>query len=374
MNTSENLFDVEFFDRGKEKEEIMNVLTAKPQLLNFIYGPINTGKTTLIQKLIDDLPKDKYVVFYINLRGKLIKEYGGFVRVLFKVKRKEISEKVIEKGEKLAKKALVLAGRYLSGIPIEKDMLDGFLDAEGTEDVFEFLEEYFLKISQTKIPILIIDELQVIGDLEINGKAIYKLFNFFIRLTKELHICHVFALSSDSLFIERVYNEAMLYERANYILVDNFDEETTKKFLKKYGFSEEEQKITQEYCEGKASLLTVAITKKINGENIKNIKKYLEEWVVDAHGRINQRLYAIKNLWVEIKYEGATVKINYERTIEILKNFLNEESYVYSAITPEIYYLTSQNILFVDPRRNTIKPQSSLNLLAIREILREVEK
>ena len=27
----------------------------------------------------------------------------------------------------------------------------------------------------------------------------------FIRLTKELHLCHVFAVSSDSLFIENVY-------------------------------------------------------------------------------------------------------------------------------------------------------------------------
>ncbi|PKP56380.1 MAG: ATP-binding protein, partial [Candidatus Altiarchaeales archaeon HGW-Altiarchaeales-1] len=105
---------MEFFNREREKEEILSILRQEPREINFIYGPINSGKTTLIQKLIDDLPKDKYVVFYVNLRGKLIKEYGGFVRVLFKVKRKEISEKVIEKGEKLAKKALVLAGRYLS--------------------------------------------------------------------------------------------------------------------------------------------------------------------------------------------------------------------------------------------------------------------
>ncbi|CEG11551.1 conserved hypothetical protein [groundwater metagenome] len=95
MNTTKKFeYNIEFFDREKEKQEILNILKVKPQLINFIYGPINSGKTTLIQKLIDDLPKAKYAVFYINLRGKLIKEYGGFVRVLFKVKRKEISRKL----------------------------------------------------------------------------------------------------------------------------------------------------------------------------------------------------------------------------------------------------------------------------------------
>jgi len=43
---------IEFFDREKEKKEILNILETEPQLINFIYGPINSGKTTLIQKLI----------------------------------------------------------------------------------------------------------------------------------------------------------------------------------------------------------------------------------------------------------------------------------------------------------------------------------
>ncbi len=370
MNTTKKFeYSVEFFDREKEKQEILNILKVKPQLLNFIYGPINSGKTTLIQKLIEDLPKDKYVVFYINLRGKLIKEYGGFVRVLFKVKRKEISEKLTEKGEKLAKKALVLAGRYLSGIPIEKDMLDGFLETESSEDVFEFLEEYFLKISETKIPILIIDELQVIGDLEINGKAIYKLFNFFIRLTKELHICHVFALSSDSLFIERVYSEAILKNRCRYLLVDDFDEKTARKFLEKYGFAEEEIKLANDYVGGKPSLLTTMIDEKKIG---RGIKEYVEKGLADSNEEIAQLLYNIKTIGVTIKYQEKDIDVNYEGTTEILKNFSGKEFYKYSVITPEQCYLVSKNILFVDTREKIIKPQTRFDLLAIRKILKEI--
>ncbi len=62
----------------------MNVLRVKPQLLNFIYGPINSEKTTLITDMIEnftsfpseisnkfEIPKN-YVVFYTNLRENII--------------------------------------------------------------------------------------------------------------------------------------------------------------------------------------------------------------------------------------------------------------------------------------------------------------
>jgi len=361
-----NIQRIEFFNREKEKKEILNMLKTEPQLINFIYGPINSGKTTLIQKLIDDLPKDKYVVFYINLRGKLIKEYGGFMRVLFKVKRKEISEKVIEKGGKLAKKALVLAGRYLSGIPIEKDMLDGFLETESSEDVFEFLEEYFLKISETKIPILIIDELQVIGDLEINGKAIYKLFNFFIRLTKELHICHVFALSSDSLFIERVYTEAMLQGRCKYIMVNDFDKETTKKFLEKYNISKEEQEIAYDYFGGKPRTLADYIL--ANDRN-----NYIEQMILERKSEIKSILRDVKEFGDEIKVRDKTFPISYKVLLDALKKFKDVEKRKGDEIN-EIAkrYLVSKNILFVDCVKDYVKQQSKINLIAIREILKEM--
>ena len=76
---------------------------------------------------------------------------------------------------------------------------------------------------------------------------IYELFNLFVRLTKELHSCHVFAITSDSLFIEKVFNEAMLHGRCRYLLVDDFDYETTVKFLKKYWFNEDEIQLVWEY-------------------------------------------------------------------------------------------------------------------------------
>ena len=53
---------IAFHNREKEIHEISNILNAKPTLITFIYGPINSGKTELINKIVPDLPDD-YIVF-----------------------------------------------------------------------------------------------------------------------------------------------------------------------------------------------------------------------------------------------------------------------------------------------------------------------
>jgi PGF-CTERM protein len=39
---------IEFHNREKEIKEIRSILHAEPSLITFVYGPINSGKTTLI--------------------------------------------------------------------------------------------------------------------------------------------------------------------------------------------------------------------------------------------------------------------------------------------------------------------------------------
>ncbi len=89
------------------------------------------------------------------------------------------------------------------------------------EDAFVYIETVLRAFYESgRSPLLIVDELQVIGDMKIDGHLIYKLFNFFVRRTKELHLAHVFVITSDSLFIEQVYSEAMLKGRCRYLLVE----------------------------------------------------------------------------------------------------------------------------------------------------------
>ncbi len=159
--------DVTFHDREREIEKVMKILNSRPDLITFVYGPINSGKTELFQQLVNSLSQE-FVVFYVNLRGRFISDYGDFIRVLFKF-RKESREEILRE---ILKETI----KILGGIPVSESLLDAIFGKETKEDVFEFLEEFFTSISKYKKPVLILDELQVIGDLKIDGLLIYKTF------------------------------------------------------------------------------------------------------------------------------------------------------------------------------------------------------
>ena len=236
---------MKFFNREKEIREILNLIETEPKLINFIYGPINSGKTALINEIVENkLNKNKYQVFFISLRGRFIEDYKSFIKVLFEIRKdnffsklKSILKEFIYSLPSLVDKETIkkISHGILSGIPIDKKLLRSFMENKDVEDVFVFLEGYFQRIRREgKVPVIILDELQVIGDLKVNGLLIYKLFNFFIHLTKEKHLAHVFCISSDSLFIERVYNEGKLEGRARYVLVDDFEKKKALEFIDFY--------------------------------------------------------------------------------------------------------------------------------------------
>ena len=260
---------IAFHNREKETKEIMDILDSEPSLITFVYGPINSGKTTLISHLIEELPEE-YAPFYVNLRGRFIADYEDFLNVLFEIDEEDKGGNVVE----YAKSALKDAGA-VSGIPIPINLFEKIFEKKDkSKDMFRYIEQFFVEVSKTRTPILIIDELQVIGDLKIDGFLMYKLFNFFIRLTKELHLCHVFAVSSDSLFIEQVYSEAMLQGRSRHLLVDDFSEETTMNFLDEYGLTDMEKEVAWGYCGGKPIYLVELVNAGENRE--KRQKRCLE--------------------------------------------------------------------------------------------------
>ena len=345
---------IEFHNREKETKEIRDILDAEPSLITFAYGPINSGKTELINNLIKNLP-DSQKVFYINLRGRFISNYDEFVRVLFDVEHEARYERIKE----FLKPVVNVLPESYSGIPIPKDLFLKLFKEKEVEDAFVYIETVlraFYKNDQN--PVLVIDELQVIGDLKVDGLLIYKLFNFFVRLTKELHLAHVFVITSDSLFLEQVYTEAMLQGRSRYLLVDDFDHETTMGFLENYGFSEEEKELAWHYCGGKPVCLVELVNAKVNRKDVENeAKKFLKI-----------RTSQILSIFDEI----ALGKVEYSEKalIDEFKNFEKEELVQYDKVTKEKIFLVERNVLFIDPTQRTIKPQSRLNLLAVREVVR----
>ena len=336
---------IEFHNREREIKEIMNVLSMEPILITFVYGPINSGKTELVDHLAKQLPKD-YIIFYINFRGKIISDYNDLIRVLFKVVREKDYKEIV----KTILETPVEALRF-KGIPVTKSVIDAVFK-KSYEDVFEFLEDYFTKLSESRIPVLIVDELQVIKDIKIDELWIYKLFNFFIRLTKELRLCHVFAITSDSLFIEKVHSDAMLHGKCRYVLVDDFGQEVTMKFLEKHGFNKEEKEIAWHYCGGKPLCLVELVNSESRGGKAEEIFKIRK-------GQIEEILYSLKE----------KNKKTFAAVFDVLSEFEEKDKTGYKYLREEAGFLVEKNIFFADPVNKELRAQSMLDLLAIRDAI-----
>ncbi|WP_456419352.1 ATP-binding protein, partial [Methanocaldococcus infernus] len=242
--------------------------------------------------------------------------------------------------------------------------LEVLLTKKEEKNVFRYITNILLELKKEgKKPIIILDELQKIGDLKINGFLIYELFNYFISLTKELHLSYVFCLSSDSLFIEKVYNEAMLNGRAKYLLVDDFDKETALKFMDFLAkeilgkeLSTEEKELIYSYVGGKP----VLIIKVINRMNTNKLEKILNYLLSDAKQKL-------KYFLEDVKEENETL---YKEILDALKVFKNSYEVEDITINKKVReLLVKKNILFLDPIKGILKPQSFLVWRAIKKII-----
>ena len=134
-----------FYNREKEIKELKAVLSGEPNLVWFVYGPINSGKTALLIKVFEDLPED-YIVFYINFRWRHVTNVEDLLQVLFEVKygdskktAKEFIRELIKTGGKALEK--------FKGIPISERLFDLlFYSAKKVDDVFRYLYQYQLDI------------------------------------------------------------------------------------------------------------------------------------------------------------------------------------------------------------------------------------
>ena len=329
-----------FFDRKRELEKLLGFVSAEPNLITFVYGPINSGKTALMAEFIKKLPEN-YVAFYINLRRTPATSYEDFVDVLFSVEFRN-SVKTLREAVSL----ILSAGKEAFGFPVPAEVLKVMTRDKRPKNAFAYIATLMEEIKKAgKRPVLILDELQVIGDLKVNGSLIYELFNFLIHLTKETHLSHVFVVTSDSLFIEKVYNEAMLQGRAEYFLVDDFDGETALAFLKSRGLSDEEAELVWNYFGGKPVYLVEA----------PKHRDELEEW---CEAQLRLRVQSINAL-----------VYGREELMNLLKEFEDKDEMPFDGrVSKPLRELVRANVLFVDPLNGVVKPQGRLELLAMRKV------
>jgi len=354
---------MKFFNREKEIAEILSLLEEDPDVIYFIYGPLNSGKTTLIKHIIENKLSEDYKVFYINFRTYLISEKREFIETIFTTKKDDLFEKIKDKSEVLS--IITKGAKILTGVPIPEIEFDKLFEKK-INDAFQYLNDILLEVKESrKKPILILDEIQMIKDVVLNGQKylLKELFQFLVSLTKEQHLCHVFCLSSDSLFIEYIYKTGELKDRADYILVDDFDREMALKFIDfvsenilNIKFSDEDKELIYSYIGGKP-ILIIKIIKKLK---TKGLKEVLE-------GMLRDETQKLKYFLEDVKEEDKNL---YKEVVDALKLFKDIYEVEDTAINKKVReFLVRNNVLFLNPQKGILKPQSYLVWNVIKRIL-----
>ncbi|MDQ7032871.1 MAG: ATP-binding protein [Desulfonauticus sp.] len=267
-----------FVDREEEIGFFVEWFSRVPQRILWVYGPKSSGKTTVMEyvverKLLTEREwwiKSKYWVKYLNLRGKLITSYSSFLDAL--IVPEEVYEETVERNVYLSLGMICLESKKIKQVKERKKNLFDVL-----------IEEIDRERRGGRIPVLIIDEIQKLRDVYIrnsNGERelLKEFLNFCVRLTKEMHLSHVVILTSNTIFIERIYNDARLKETSEFWKVDHLRREQVEKWLEFEGFSDEEIELVWEYLGGSIPRLIKVIEAKESGRDLKEHLKR-EVWL-----------------------------------------------------------------------------------------------
>ena len=260
-----------FLDREEEIEFFVDWFNEVPQRILFVYGPKSSGKTTVIEYVIEKKllkenkrkKKSKYWVKYLNLREALIASYGSFLDTFFV----EVKEEESEKEGKIEINVIGFKAGVLQRIKKKQ------------ENLFKVFIKKIKEIADSGArPILIIDEIQKLRDVYMengNGERelLKEFLNFCVRLTKETHLCHVVILTSNTVFIERIYNDAKMKETSEFKKIDHLEREKVEEWLKEEGLSDEEVNLIWEYLGGSISRILIMLR---YYRKCKDLKEFLE--------------------------------------------------------------------------------------------------
>ena len=339
--------EVAFVNRNLELNYLNIYLNKRPSEILFIYGPKSSGKTTLLYKLTDQLKdKGEYEIKFLNLRTILICNYDDFLRTMFK------TETLVETKEG-TKRHYNLFGLFKLDAATEKSL------KEKREDPFLVMKMELEELNENGIkPIIIIDELQALQDIYMNGQRqiIIELFNFFVSITKESHLAHVIISSSDGYFIEKVYEDSRLRKTSEFYKIDYLTKEDVYEWL---------NNLTR-YSKIKDLVLT--------GRQIDEVWEFLGGSCWEIQSLLSGIMYS--------GFETAMAKCKKERESEvvnavsfnsgkkhILSLFHNKEQLGGDEIIRKLTFqgdkikallgeLVKQNILFFDPVEAVYSPQS----------------
>ena len=325
-----------FVDREREIEFLLDWFNDVPQRLLFIYGPKSSGKTTVIEYVVEKRlltekewwVKGKYWVKYLNLRRKIIASYNSFLEAL--IVPEEIYKETVETNVKLSLGLISIDSRKIADI------------YERKRNLFDVLTDGIAKEKDKgKTAILIIDELQKLRDIYINGERelLKEFLNFCVSLTKETHLCHVVILTSNTVFIEKLYSDAKLKKTSVFYKIEHLDKGKVEEWLKEEGFSRDEIKLIWDYLGGCITDILRVFSIRKNG---KDLKKFLEEQKWLAYTEI-----------VDYLSRGGFTEEEEKKFEEIAKEILERGYFRYDRdrkeYLPIIEKWAEKEILFYDP-------------------------
>ena len=215
------------------------------------------------------------------------------------------------------------------------------------------MEIELLKLVKKGIkPVIIIDELQALDEIYLNGerRLITELFNFFVAMTKESHLAHIIISSSDGYFIETVYTDSKLKKTSEFFEVNYLSKEDTFGWLlnldkhskiKDYVLTETEAIKIWEVVGGSMWEIQSILSKLFQ----RDLDEVLEEYKLRMRGII-------------VDYVKADAKKE-----EIFKLFLNKSTISFSDAKNTVDFekllcdMVRNNILYYDPTLAIFYPQ-----------------
>jgi len=233
---------VDFINREKEIEFLKEHFKKEPERILWLYGPKSTGKTTLIEYVLEKELDDSYYRKFISFRRKIFGNYDMFLESMLE----PIDEDEGEINSELNFGVFKLSAKKYKKIKAKK------------RDFFEEIKTHFTDSKRDNI--LVIDEVQELEDIYIDkDKELFDEFlNFCISLTKEQHIAHVVILTSNTIFLDKIYNNAKMKVTSEFKLIEHLGYEEIKEWLETKNFKEEDINLIYEYLGG-----SVAHIKKI---------------------------------------------------------------------------------------------------------------
>ena len=200
-----------FINRRRELAFLDSWIAERPNNLLFMYGPKSSGKTTLLMEFVRrSLSSRDYEVKNFNLRELLLTSYKDFIRSFFCIDYSKAKGDVKE-----------VRSYSLPFFQLSVEVLKG-IESTDLDPLAVMAIELEKIVASGQRPVIIIDELQALEGIYMNGQRelLQELFNFFVAITKESHLCHVIVASSDAYFIQRIYDDAKLKKTSAFFAVD----------------------------------------------------------------------------------------------------------------------------------------------------------